>query len=448
MKIEKMDVTLVYPCIRGTVGFNGLGKSFGSFDSLFINHGLTSLAACIEQCGKRVHLLDLRDLKSWSDVTNWIKKDPSKIYGITMHTLDYHEVIKVASIIRMLKPKSKIIVGGPHPSILPNEVSKETVFDHIVIGEGEIVFPELINNADKFDRMITGEHPNLDELPYEKREIFNLEKIFRTKLPPNSKPVISMPYINVISGRGCVWNCGFCKPGEDKIFGKFRMRSLDHFFGEIQQLNDTYNFQTLMIDDDSFTLHTNYVLAFCELYGEKIHKKFFCQSRTDFICKNIDIMKRLKQAGLDTVFIGFESGSQRMLDFMQKGTTVEQNFEAAEICKKIGIKIWANYMVGLPTETKEEMQATFDMIEEIKPDRRSGNFFTPHVGTHLFDYCKKNNLMISEDPAILGSRNPSVPKLKNLDYNWMRKKMYPGKKLWMHNAGKILRKIRQFKDGI
>jgi hypothetical protein len=140
--------------------------------------------------------------------------------------------------------------------------------------------------------------------------------------------------------------------------------------------------------------------------------------------------------------IGFESGSQRMLDFMHKDTTVEQNFEAAEICHKLGIKIWANYMVGLPTETKEEMQATFDMIRKIKPEKPSGAFFTPIVGTELYDYCKQHGLMVSEDPAVLGSRNPSVPKIKGVDYKWLRKQMYPNSRLWKRVAKKVLKTVR------
>jgi anaerobic magnesium-protoporphyrin IX monomethyl ester cyclase len=431
-----MEVTLVYPSIRNA-GFNTLGHTS---ESCWINHGLTSLSACLKKDKYKVRLLDFRDMKNWRDIEQWIKQDPATEYGITMATLDYHEAIKAAETIHKIKPHAHITVGGPHPSIMPEEVAQHKVFNHIIVGEAEVTYPELIQRPEAYNKIVKGDRPQLDLLPFEAREIFNLKKIFNSK-NSSGKEWFPMPFINVISGRGCVWRCGFCKPGEDKIFGKFRMRSIEHFFGEIQKLDHQYHFQTLMIDDDSFTLFPNYTLAFCEMYEKKIHKPFYCQSRADFIVDNPDVMKRMKQAGLDTVFVGFESGSQRMLGFMQKDTTVEQNLEAAEICHRLGIKIWANFMIGLPTETKEEMTATMNMIKKINPWKPSGAFFTPIVGTHLYDYCKQNNLFVSEDPAILGSRNPSVPKIKGLDYPWMMKQMYPSP-LWKRVAKKTLKTLK------
>jgi anaerobic magnesium-protoporphyrin IX monomethyl ester cyclase len=436
-----MNVTLVYPCIRNSGGFNSLGSNY---ESLYINHGITSLSACLKQEGHNVDLLDLRGLRNWQEFIDSVRLSTTQVYCITMPTLDYHEAVQAAKLIRKLKPNALIIVGGPHPSICPEQVSSESVFNHVVVGEGEVTLPKLIMHPGDYPRIVQGERADLDLLPIEDRTVFNLNRIFHTKSPYNGKPFVPMPFLNVISGRGCVFRCAFCSPSEQMIFGKFRMRSLDHFFNEIEYLNTKYNFQTLMIDDDSFTLNPDYALKFCDLYEAKIHKthkNFYCQSRADFIVNNPDVIERLKQVGLDTVFIGFESGSQRMLDFMQKDTTVEQNFEAAEICHKLGVKIWANFMVGLPGESKEEMQSTFDMIKKIKPEHPSGAFFTPIVGTHLYDYCKQNGLMVSEDPAVLGSRNPSVPKIKGLDYRWMRKQMYPNSTLWKRVAKKTMRTL-------
>jgi anaerobic magnesium-protoporphyrin IX monomethyl ester cyclase len=437
-----MNITLVYPCIRNSGGFNSLGSNY---ESLYINHGVSSLAAVLEQEGHKVDLLDLRALRNWQEFIDAVCLSKTQVYGITMPTLDYHEAVQAATLIRKIKPNALIIAGGPHPSICPEQVSNEAVFNHVVIGEAEVTLPKLIAEPENYTRIIKGERVNLDLLPIEDRSVFNLKRIFNSKSPYTGKPFVPMPFINVISGRGCVWKCSFCKPAEDLIFGKFRMRSINHFFNEIEFLNTKYNFQTLMIDDDSFTLNPDYTLKFCDLYEQKIGKPFFCQSRADFICKHPDVMKRLKQAGLDMVFIGFESGSQRMLDFMHKDTSVEQNFEAAEICHKLGIKIWANFMVGLPTETREEMQATFDMIRKIKPAHPSGAFFTPIVGTELYNYCKQNSLIISDDPAVLGSRNPSVPKIRGLDYRWMRKRMYPNGSLVKRLVKKALRFARSMK---
>lgn len=429
------NVSLIYPCLRGTGGFNSLGKNV---ENCYIQHGLPQLAACLEQKGYTIRLLDLRDVSGWHEVADWIRKDPSEIYGITTLTLDYHEVIKTARLIKQIKPKAKVIVGGPHASVCPNETAKESSFDHIVVGEGEITFPKMVENLEGYPRIVQGEHPDLNTLPYEKREIFNLKKIFASKRLDFMQPIV-----NVISGRGCLFNCAFCMPAERLIFGKFRMRSLDHFMGEIEMLNHDYHFNTLIIDDDSFTLKSDYTLEFCNRY-EKIKKPFVCQSRADFICKNEDVIKRLSEVGCERIHVGFESGNQRILDFLGKGTTVEQNYEAARILHKYNIKIFANYMVGICGESKEEASDTFRMIKVIAPETPSAAFFTPVPGSYLYDYCKENKLLLNDDPALLGRRNPTEPKIKGIDYPWLSKQLGIKKRpLWKKVARTVINKVER-----
>jgi radical SAM superfamily enzyme YgiQ (UPF0313 family) len=407
--IKQKTVSLIYPCLRDN-GFGNLGRHPGN---CYIPHGLPQLAACLNQEGYDVNLLDFRDVEGWSQVEAWIRSDNAEVYGITCPTLDYYEAVKTAQLIKQVKPAAKVIVGGPHPSIMPQETAQEHAFDYVVAGEGEVTFPMMLENLEACPKIIHAVHPDLDKLPYEKREIFNLKKIFKTK-----HPVFKQPTVSVMCGRGCLYNCTFCQPAEKKIFGKFRMRSLDHFFGEIEMLNRTYNFNTLIIDDDSFTLKPDYTAAFCERYS-KIKKPFVCQSRVDFICNNEDLIKRLHECGLVMMNVGFESGNQRILDFLGKGTTVEQNLEAGRILHKYKIGIFANHMIGIPTETKEEVLDTLRMIRKIAPEYPALAFFTPSYGSYLYDYCKTNNLLLSDDPVLLGRRNPTEPKIKGVDYEWL-----------------------------
>jgi radical SAM superfamily enzyme YgiQ (UPF0313 family) len=100
---------------------------------------------------------------------------------------------------------------------------------------------------------------------------------------------------------------------------------------------------------------------------------------------------------------------------------VEQNLKAAEICKKYGIKIFANYMLGLPTETKEEVEQTIRMMEKINPEYDSPSFFTPHPGSELFEYCKQHNLSLISDHEV--DRSPRSPKIKGVDYNYLNAKL-------------------------
>ena len=138
----------------------------------------------------------------------------------------------------------------------------------------------------------------------------------------------------------------------------------------------------------------------------------------------------MKRAGLAMFLIGFESGNQRVLKFLRKGTTVEMNYRAAKICKKYGIRIWANYMLGIPTETKEETMDTVKMIHAIRPYRPSPAFFTPHPGSDLYEYCVKSDLSLIKSYDGY-SRSPNEPKIKGTDYVFLQKALIESKKRFL-----------------
>jgi len=427
---ERMNVTLVYPCIRNFGGFNTLGKNY---ECCHILHGLPSLAACLEQRGHKVKLLDLREKLSWNDTESWLKHDDGGFYGIYMSTLDYYEARHAAQIIRKVRPKAKICVGGPHPSIDPEGLAKLGEFDFVFKGEGEITFPQIVEDPDAFSQIVEGEHPDLNKLPYEKREIFNMQKVLATK-----HPMFPQPFINIISGRGCPCNCSFCKPGEDLIFGRFRMRSVEHLMGEVEMLHSRYQFNVLLIDDDLFTVNPDYVMGWCDRY-RRIGKPFCIQTRADVCVNNPEVFKRMKEVGLKWVRMGLESGNQRILNLMRKGTTVEQNYGAVELCHKLGLYVIANYMLGLPSETKAEIRDTLRMIKTTKPEQRSASFYTPIPGTDMWKQCKEQNLLVSDDAVVLGTRSINdTPRLKGIDYEWMQQQMYGRFYRQRHSARKVL----------
>jgi anaerobic magnesium-protoporphyrin IX monomethyl ester cyclase len=412
---NRLRVTLVYPCIRNFGGFNTLGKHPSG---VYVNHGLASLSAVLKARGHTVTMIDLRECCGWDDVFTKMKLSKADIFAVHMSTLDFHEASKIAGFAKKLEVPS--VAGGPHPSICPEHVAENTCFDFVFVGEGEKTFPEFLEEKDfaHSHKMIKGENPDLNSLPLEDREIFNMDKILSTR-----HPFYPSPFLNVISGRGCPYSCGFCKPGEDMIFGKFRIRSVENLMQEILHLRDRYGYKMLMVDDDSFTLNPRYIEDFCSRYEEEVKRPFTCQTRADFVVKHPDLVERLRDVGLWMFVIGIESFNQRLLDFMNKGTTVEQNVEAMKICKELGIKVWANVMYGLPTETKEEALETINMVKELKPFEHSPSFYTPIQGTYMYEYCRKHGLLLSEDPAFLGSRNPNEPKIVGPDYRFLNEQL-------------------------
>jgi radical SAM superfamily enzyme YgiQ (UPF0313 family) len=200
---------------------------------------------------------------------------------------------------------------------------------------------------------------------------------------------------------------------------------------ELRELKDRYDFQSLMFHDDCLTEDKEWVDEFCDSYKRAgFRQPFVCQSRADIICKNEDMIRKMKRAGLAMLLIGFESGSQRILKLLRKGASVETNYKAARVCKKYGIRIWANYMFGVPTETKEEALDTVKMIRAIKPYRPSPAFFTPHPGSDLYDYCEKNglSLIMSHNGY---SRSPNAPKIKGIDYRFLQEALKASKEKFL-----------------
>ena len=409
-----MNVTLLFPGISG-IGFNSYGKGM---EESWISHGLCSISAYAKKEGYPVELIDLRCLKNWEHFKQIIIEKKPDVVGITMMSVDYNPTMKSTKIIKKVSPQTIIVVGGPHPTIMLEEIEKENNIDHIITGEGEISFNELLKNIENGEhspRVIKGVVPeDLDMLPFADRELF---KELEYPLPVEG---FDRPFVTVIAGRGCKFNCNYCQPAERLIFGKkVRRRSPLNVIQELEILREKYAFKSMMIHDDCITEDKPWVIEMCRLYKESgFNQPFACQSRADIICRNEDMVKLMAEAGLKIMFIGFESGNQRVLNFLRKGTKVEHNYKAAEICRKYGVKVWANYMMGIPTETKEEVMDTVRMIRTIKPDHYSPAFYTPHPGSDLFKYCAEHSLSLIKSHDSY-RRNATEAKIKGVDYGFL-----------------------------
>jgi len=420
-----MKTTLVYPGIAG-YGFNSLGKGM---EAGWVSHGLAHLSAAAKAQGFAVDLIDLRALKGWDAFRAEVLRRAPDVVGITMMSVDYNPATEAARIIKEALPKTTVVVGGPHPTLDVAETAAIPQFDYIVTHEGEVTFPKMLaalrDGQPPADRVIHGEMPDLDALPFPDRSLFldewrrfgytldSPEVPFVDELPP--------PFLTIIAGRGCMYNCSYCQPAEKTIFGKrVRKRSPANIIAELKLLRDQYRFSSFMFHDDCLTENRPWVTEFCQLYmAEGFTQPFFCQSRADIIVRHEDMVALMAQAGCRGYFIGFESGSDRVLRFIRKGTTRKINLEAARVCRKYGIKIWANYMLGLPTETQDEVRETISMLKEMDPDYYSPAFYTPHPGSDLYEYCLENelSLIVSHDQY---RRNPTETKIKGQDYAFLK----------------------------
>ncbi len=462
-----MKTTLIYPGIAG-YGFNSVGKGM---EAGWISHGLAHLSSAAKAQGFDIDLIDLRALSGWAHFRAEIETRKPDVIGLTMMSVDFNPGMQCIDIVKEVDPNIVTIVGGPHPTLALNEILKNDHIDYIITHEGEITFPQVLGaiaeGRSPQERVLIGERPNLDDLPFPDRDLFMNEwrKFGYASDSPEDPfvPELPPPFVTIIAGRGCKYNCSFCQPAERQIFGRaVRRRSPANIIAELEILRDKYHFASLMFHDDTLPGDRDWVVEFCRLYRERnFTQPFFCQNRADIIVRHEALIETMAGAGCKGFFIGFESGSDRVLKFIRKGTTRQVNLQAARVCRKYGIRIWANYMLGLPTETQDEVRETISMIQEIDPDYYSPSFYTPHPGSDLYDYCLDHNLSLitSHDQY---RRNPTEVKIKGQDYEFLQwalqesQKRKPinrfkrsARKLWKRYAQprKIARKVRELIGG-
>lgn len=413
-----MKVTLIFNHI-GVAKMNS-NRPVGDREGSWIGHGAASVGASAKRAGYDVNLIDLRNLSNWEEFESIIIKNPSDVYGFSVSAVDHWPALKSILIVVRNIPDAKIIVGGIHPTIFPGDYEYE-VIDSIVQGEGEITFVDLLRGIEQgrdIPRLVRGAKPDLNDIPWVDRELFDYHKELQCNMAPDQ----AIPSVTMLAGRGCPYKCSYCQPAENAVFGHpYRMRSPENVVSELSYLKERYRFKSITFWDDTFTFNKKWVREFCDLYEKSgIGAEFVSCSRADIICENEQMVKRLAEVGLTWFVVGLESGSQRILDMIKKGTTVGQNKKAAKICRKYGIKIFGTYMYGLPTETRADALKTARMIDEISPDHASPFWFVPIKGTGIYKYCEENDLIIGE------AKNRTIERtgrfdhaIKGVDYEYI-----------------------------
>jgi anaerobic magnesium-protoporphyrin IX monomethyl ester cyclase len=410
-----MKITLIYSGI-GVAGMNS-NRHPGDREGSWIGHGIASIGASLLATGHEVELIDLRQLSGWEEFAEIIKANPAEMYGISVSAVDYVHALKAVLEIKTHTKKGWVVVGGIHPTIFPEKYDFAAI-NTVIQGEGEISFVELIRDYQAglpIPHIIQGKKPDLSKLPWVARELFDYKRETQCNFAPDQQT----PSVTMLAGRGCPYHCSYCQPAENAVFGHpYRMRSPQDVVDELAYLKGLYAFESVTFWDDTFTFRPKWIGEFCDLYERQgFQATIAACSRADIICKNEAMIERLAEVGLDWFVIGLESGSQRVLDLIKKGTTVEQNKEAARICRKYGIKIFGTYMYGLPTETTDEALQTARMIDEIQPEHPSPFWYTPIPGTGLYDYCVENGLLLRECKERTVERTGRfLPALKGVDY--------------------------------
>jgi radical SAM superfamily enzyme YgiQ (UPF0313 family) len=319
--------------------------------------GLAFLIAVLKKHGHNVHFIDNYLEPSPFLENDFLMKNNIDLVGIQVNTICLRDSLRMLYLLQDMRERKKwngrIVAGGPHASVSPETIPN--FVDHIVQGEGENALLDIVNGNAR-ERIV--QYPpmsNLDELPRPSWESFVHLKYDFTAEHLREKPIFPMN-----TSRGCPFRCTFCSVGS--IWGKrYNFFSPERIVDDIQYLISTYKAQGIYFREDNFTFSKKRVYEFCELLLKKnIKIKWLCESRVNNLDQ--DMLKLMHRSGCSWIYLGLESGSRKILDYLKKDITTEQTLDVLNLCRKIGINVYGSFITGVPTETEDDRRKTADLI--------------------------------------------------------------------------------------
>ena len=415
-----MKIHLVFAPTTFPLNFSDLGKGIDP------PLGILYLASYIRKYGPRDLNIKILDgpLEGFEKTLEEILSEKPDIIGISAVTTNIMGAYKLANNIKTRLPCSKIILGGPHPTAMPEEAFQRSKVDVVVMGEGEITFCELINfylrGDDSLDKLkeieglcipLAGKPiqtrprrfiQDLDSLPFPSRDLVDMK---RYSGYPISKTI---PSTSILSSRGCPFSCTFCSNNVWKTSHPYyRMRSAKNFVDEIQELSQKWDFKEFFDLSDEFNTdfsHTKDILK--EIINRNLSINLKCQVRARPMDE--ELAQLMKEAGVWYVHLGIESGNEETLYGIRKKVTLTDVERCCQILKKYNIKIWGLFMYfniwerngKVFCEDYVQSMNTFNYAKKLYKNKLidyfGGTITTPYPGSELWNIALRHNL-IKED---------------------------------------------------
>ena len=373
-------------------------------ERVFINLGILKIASALEQRGVAVEHLDLSGTVNYLDALDThIAATSSTIVGVTSTTPQLPTVVKIIERIRAVRPEMKVILGGPHVTLTDSAVKLErranrvsrahvamgrlqALADVLVSGDGELaIFRALDADAPK---LIDGDDP--------RGGLFLSNAMYEDTAFPARHLVDMRTYNYEIDGHrstsliaqlGCPFGCGFCGGRSSKSLRMIRTRSTESIVSEVKMLYDTYGYTGFMFYDDELNVNKNMVglmnaLAdLQETLGQEFRFRGFVKSELF----NDEQAAAMYRAGFRWLLSGFESGSPRILENINKRAGLDENTRAVEAAKKAGLKVKALMSVGHPGESEQTTRETQEWLLKVQADEFDCTVITTYPGTPYYD---------------------------------------------------------------
>jgi len=345
------------------------------------------IASYLEKNNVEVRIIDQL---AGQNVKKELKKYCPDIAGITATTPLIPDAYEIADMCREMEILT--VMGGVHASVLPEEALRHA--DIVVKGEGEIAMLDIVKKRIKSGIISRPYIKNLDEIPPLSRHLMQMDFYLCTKdrlpdtylyfVPPHTKTA------SILTSRGCPYSCTFCHNTWRGI--PCRYNSAERVVSEIKQLIEVYDIEALFFIEDNLFANKPRLKKICKMMKEeKFDIIWGGNARVDNV--DLNILQMAKEAGCHQVTFGFESGSQKILNVLNKKTTVQQNRLAIKLCKQVGLLVNGTFMIGNPTETIEDIRVTQQFIKENDIDCVGVCITTPYPGTEIWKWCEKHGLI-------------------------------------------------------
>lgn len=378
-------------------------------ERVFVSLGILKVAACLEAAGRKVEMVDLSGVENFIEtISAHAAASDATHFGITATTPQLPAATRIAKAIRDARPDARIILGGPHITLVNAAMKRERklgmtgravrayeslrqTFNVMVAGDGEdSVFSALEESAPELvDADIPGQsmfltNERLEELPWPARHLVDVDSYNYT--------IEGVRSLSLIAQLGCPFACGFCGGRESPMLRRIRMRSTENVVAEIEHLHKTYGVNGFMLYDDELNVNPKMVELMNSIgdlqqrLGVAFKLRGFIKSQL-FTDEQAAAMYR---AGFRWVLIGFESGSERILDNINKKATRVDNTRCMEIAARHNLKVKALMSVGHAGESEETIEATRDWLLEVGPADFDVTVITTYPGTPYFDHALRH----------------------------------------------------------
>ncbi len=352
-------------------------------------------------------------------VVTQIRRERAEIVGVSLTTRQW---LRAQRLVEQIKSQLdvKVIAGGLHATFAPELVLRSHGFDYVCLGEGEEPMLDFVRALERGGR--TDDIPNIMARGAAHRPPLRPVSDLND-LPFLARDLLDEPRgtVHIATQRGCPFPCTYCAArmynqlyaaGGDE-YG--RRRSHSSVLEELRQLRERNQLGYVIFLDDTFTINHRWVMEFCRVYKNEIGAPFSLHARVETV--NPDLLEMLAGAGCRQITYGVESGSERVRRTIMRRQVTNQRFkDVFRWTRESGILLTANFMLGLPGETRDDLQQTLDLAEELSVADFGYFVFYPYPGTHLFNVCVENGYLPSNYLDLPANHRESILRLPDLSH--------------------------------